>query len=521
MSGMDIRMAFQHRKWRTFDIPEWPRAYVFKATALAFAAVAATFAADEATIRDLKPGDFVRVECRWRNVDVPHTASVRPSVSARDASGRLTYLRRVSGCDRRGFVPDDRSVERWQLNYLVGGGAKSPPSGAEVTFTTLSSNTVSMAASISAEGDSAVFRDAEVSIVKCELKSRGGIGRRPPLEWDGHELTDAELDAALARREIPRTEVFRDGDRTVMRLNGRPFFPRIFKLTKYDSVQRSKLPAAFSEEGFNVFIAPMLVGGRERPETNSVWRQDGSIDVSIIRGELRRYLRWNPDVNLMVNLVMQAPRGWGRRHPAECFRTDDGDYAHWFHHRVRAYGKTPEPTDPNSLHTAAPSYASEVWAADMADAAARIVSWLGSAPEGRAVVGIYFSGGTDGQWLDLFDNHMPERQAADCSDVARRRFAEFRRAKYGRQDVDVRIPTAAEFWNRERCHYAEHASTPMSDYCEFSARAATELRLKVARGIKRGSRGRLLVGSYSPNGGLEGYPLISVTYAKGLLESPD
>jgi hypothetical protein len=31
----------------------------------------------------------------------------------------------------------------------------------------------------------------------------------------------------------------------------------------------------------------------------------------------------------------------------------------------------------------------------------------------------------------------------------------------------------------------------------------------------------MLVGSYSPAGGLEGFPLISATYTKGLLESPD
>ena len=175
--------------------------------------------ADKATIRNLKPGDFVRVECKWRNVDKPPTASVCPYVEVRNAKGRLEYLRRVSDLGRRGFFPDDPSVERWQRNYLVDGGPR-PPAGAEVSFTTVSSNSTSIAVSISAKGDVAEYKDAEVSLVREKLKSRGGIGKRPPLEWDGRELTDAELDAALAKREKARTEVFREGDRTMMRMNG-------------------------------------------------------------------------------------------------------------------------------------------------------------------------------------------------------------------------------------------------------------------------------------------------------------
>ena len=483
------------------------------------ALIPSLYAADNATLRDLKPGDFVRVECKWRNVDKPPTASVCPYVEARDTWGQLMYQRRVANLSRRGFDPDDCSIERWQMNYLVGGGPK-PPWDAEVFFTTLPSNTVFMSASVSEKGDPAVRRDVEVTIRKCELKSRGGIGKRPPLEWDGRELTDAEIDAALARREKPRTEVFREGDRTMMRMNGKPFYPRLFKMTKYDTVQRSKLPAAFSEEGFNVFIAPMLVGGRERPETNSVWRQDGSIDMSVIKAELRKYLRWNPNVNIIVNLCFIAPRGWGERNPSECFRNENGDYGHWFHHRIRAYGKTPEPADQKSNHTATPSYASKVWAADMAEAAGKIVSWLETAPEGRAVVGFYFSGGTDGQWLDLFDNGVKPRQMGDYSDVSRRRFAEHLKEKYGTV-ADAHVPSREELESEERVFYRVHGTSLQSDYRDFMAKSVAEMTLAVASAVKKACGRRLVFGGYFPHGGLSGYPLFSQSASGMLMASPD
>ena len=153
---------------------------VFRTFLLGIGVVPAVLAADKATVRDLKPGDFLRVECRWRNVDKPPTALVCPQVVTRDMWGRITYQRSVSSLDRRGFPPDDPAVERWQVHYLVGGGAK-PPADAEVFFTTLPSNTVFMAVDLLRRGDAATLADIEVSIQRQTLKSRGGIGKRPPL----------------------------------------------------------------------------------------------------------------------------------------------------------------------------------------------------------------------------------------------------------------------------------------------------------------------------------------------------
>ena len=507
-----------------------------RASCVLFAAAAVSqmlLAADKATIRDLKPGDFVRVECKWRNVDVPPTASACPYVEARDTWGQLVYKRRVEELFRRGFLPDDAAVERWQLNFLVGGGPK-PPADAEVFFTTLPSNTVFMAASISEKGDSAVRRDMEVTVRKCELKPRGGIGKRPPLEWDGRELTDAELDAALAKREKARVEISRDGGRTSMRLNGKPFFPCIYKSTKYESPMRGKIAGAFRGNGFNVFVVPFAVGGYDTPETNAIWRQDGRIDVSKVRLRLREFLRWNPGANLVLEPMFQAPRGWGEAHPSEIYRTAEGDYGFWFHSRIRAYGKSVEPPPKKNL-SPAPSYASEAFADAKADALWRIVAGLEDTLEGKAVVGVFCTGGTDGQWLDLFDNGVKPRQIADYSDVARRRFAEHLRTKYGTVAkmndayggtgygafAEVCIPSREDFESERQPFYRIHGATPQSDYRAFMARVTVEMILKSAAAVKEGSARRLLFGGYFPSGGLSGFPLFSQCASGSLMAARD
>ena len=491
-----------------------------------------SFSADKATIRNLKPGDFVRVECRWRNVDVPQTASQCPHVVARDTWGRVLYERRAGSAGRRGFLPEDAAVERWQLNYLVGGGPK-PPSDAEVAFTTLPSNTVFMSAGVSAKGDAAERCDLEVTIEKGELKPIAKK-KRPPLEWQGRELSDGELDAALAARPKARAVIFRDGDRTAMTLNGRPFIPRIYKSTHWNYSMRGKIAAAFTNNEFNVFVAPLRIGGRDVPDADVVWRKDGSVDVARVRGELRKYLRWNPAANLVLEVVVQPPRGWGEAHPAECYRNENGGYGYWKQHRIRAFGSTPEPP-PESQQSSTPSYASEEFARAMADALGRLMTGLEASPEGKTVVGFFLGGGTDEQWLDLFDNGVKPWQMGDYSDVARRRFREYLAKKYGTVEkmnsaygmdfaasfAEAKIPSTAELTSEERVFFRVHGSTPQSDYREFMANVATESRLKVAAAVKAATGRRVLFGGYSPHGGLSAYPLYAQSASGMLMDSPD
>ena len=491
-----------------------------------------SFSAERASLSGLNPGDFVQVECRWRNVDVPQTASVCPCVKAFDVLGNMVFQRRVSSPGRRGFLPDDPEVMRWQTNYLVDGGPK-PPSDAEVSFTRLPSNTVSVVADISAKGDKATFRDVEVSVVRGELKPRRKSSR-PPLEWHGRELSDVELDAALASRPKARATISRDGDRTTMTLNGVSFVPRIYKSTQLNYPMRSKIVAAFTNDGFNVFFVPVRFGGRDVSDADVIWRQNGSVDVARVRDELRKYLRWNPAANLVLEVIVQPPRGWGEAHPEECYRNENGGYAYWSHHRICEYGPDPEPP-PKSQLSSTPSYASAIFAEAMSVALGMLMKGIDESPEGKAILGFFFGGGTDEQWLDLFDNGVKPWQMGDYSDVARRRFREYLAKKYGTVEkmnsaygmdfaasfAEAKIPSTAELTSEERAFFRVHGSTPQSDYREFMAKVATASRLKVAAAVKAATGRRILFGGYSPHGGLSAYPLYAQSASGMLMGSPD
>ena len=490
--------------------------------------------AEKESLAGLKPGDFVQVNYRWRNVDVPPTATTCPYVTAQDANGKTIFRRLITNRGRRGFLPDDCDVERWQVNFLVEGGMKTPPGEPESAYTRIPSNAVAITAHLSNKGDAAERTDIEISISRKELKPRGRK-YRPDLDWEGSELSDEELDAALAVRERAKAEVYSDGDRTALRMNGKPFTPCIYKSTHFRSPWKHRISAAFTNNGFNVFYVPVKIGGYDTPEKDAIWRQDGTIDFGKIRAELRNYLRWNPDAYLILEAIFQPPRGWGEAHPSELYRNENGEYAYWNHHRIRAFGKTPAPADPKSRQSPTPSYASEAFAKEMGGVLSRICAELESSPEGKAVIGVFFGGGTDEQWLDQFDNGVKPWQMGDYSDIARKRFKEFLREKYGtaeklnraygRSDIssfeEMEVPSTEELASEKVAFFRTHGATPQSDYREFLAKVAADMWLTVAKCVKDASGRRLLFGGYSPHGGLSGYPLFAQSASKRLMESPD
>ena len=124
---------------------------------------------------------------------------------------------------------------------------------------------------------------------------------------------------------------------------------------------------------------------------------------------------------------------------------------------------------------------------------------------------------------------------ADYSDVARRRFAEHLRTKYGTVEkmnaayggtsygtfAEVRIPSREEFESERRPFYRIHGATPQSDYREFMAYVTVEMTLKSAAAVKESSDRRLLFGGYFPHGGLSGFPLFSQCASGSLMAARD
>jgi hypothetical protein len=484
-------------------------------------------AAIEDAVFESKPGEEWQLDWSWRERKMPRTAFVRPFLQAWDADGKSVYSQNVGVAQQSVYDPKDLSVHKWRIYASIAAGPDNKAGTRSFTSLariTLPHTTRRVRISLTRLGDPAEIDQVTMGVIKRSEPLAQRACSFPKMSEEGFKiLTDAELDAHLAKREKAVPQLVANGDRTELIINGKPIIPRIFKGPGKSVANQLAGVSVFSRRGFNIFTMGFGFGESHDPRFASntgIWRPDGSCDVEKVRLRIREYLKRFPDGYFMLNFGVAPYNGWGERHPSEIYRNEQGGYGAFVGCRVKAFHDKPV-FDYAKGEYPAVSYTSTVFAQAAADFIERLFAAIEDMPEGKAVIGAYCCGGTDGQWLDLFDNHVSVKQAADYSDVARRRFAEFRRRKYGRDDIDVRIPSVDAIWDRTNQFYAVHTSTSQSDYFEFLARATTQFRLTLAKGIKRGSKGRVLVGSYSPAGGLEGFPLISATYTKGLLTSPD
>jgi len=488
---------------------------------------AATSLTAEVSSFAVTPGEEWQLDWSWRERSVPLTAVVRPYLKAYDAAGKVVYENSVGRPQQRVFDPKDLNIQKWRVYLHVDEVGKGAGSGSFVNVARyrLPSTAARVELSLRRLGDAA--DNTEVSIVQTKLSEpeKDVWKGLPKMDDTGKVLTDDELDAHLARRVKCEPKLLSRGDRTELEINGQVVVPRVFKSSARACANRFPSISVYSKKGFNVLT--MGFGLRLSPQekaasSSGLWKADDTADVEKVRKEIREYLRRAPDSMFMLAIVIAPRVGWGAENPTEIVRNEKGEFGIFQGCRLSAYDADMkfDASHPRGEYPMF-SYTSVKFANDCAKILEQLFAGLEDTPEGKAVIGAYVCGGTDGQWLDIFDNHVGGRQAADYADCAKERFAAYRKRKYGDENVSTTIPSTSEFWNSTRKLHSEHASTAMSDYYEFLARSTTQLRLTLAKAVKRGSRGRILVGSYSPNGGLEGYPLISETYAKGLLTSPD
>lgn len=472
------------------------------------------FAADgaEECVREIEPGRCYRLDAAWHEVNVPRSAMLHPLLIFKDADGKVFprsgYIGQIQ---QRVFLPERPDVQVWRVFAIPeDGDAKTVgAAGFEGAATVrIPKGTRSLTLSLHRVGDPAEIDEVRLSIEPCEPPAHRRC-RFPPLA-NVPELTDAELDAALRGRPRLVARTVTRGDRTEVEVDGRIIPLKIYKNCPWDAPQRYIAAKTFAGKGFNAFTLDLNLA--------KAWRKDGSADLSAFRTMLRKLLKRNPEAQVMVELAVRPRPDWGEENPDEVFRCEDGRYALFTHGRVIAFTDAPK-DDPKRNAFAPPSYLSEKFVTEAAAVLGRAFAEMETWPETKNVIGVYMNGGTDGQWLDLFDNSaLVRRESADYSVVSQRRFDAWRRA-HGKEPV--KIPPNAAFRVRDRVDFGEHAATPESDWREFYANAAVEGRLRLARAVKEATGRRLLVGSYSPQTGLAGSALTAQTAAWRLISSPD
>ena len=471
----------------------------------------------------VEPGGIYRLssscDCRL----VPRSVSVWPYVRACDATGKALWCGKVGAAYQRAYDPANPHVQKWCAYARVKAAsadvekasvARYRPEG--LAGVNLPSGTAEIELFLRADGGEAVWTDESNVLSVVEGPMPPVRMKFPDLPREGIEtLDDAALDARLAAREKDRVTLESTGDRTVAKMNGRPFVPRIYKTStggsEKDREDARRVPAVFSKYGFNMFTVSFDLA--ENADTGAPER---------VRAELREYLRHAPDAHLMLNIHVTPWEGWGEANPSEVFRGPNGKYGLMVGVRVKEFVDAPKTYrgKDRNMRRPAISYASTKFAAEAGEAMARIVRHLETVPEGKALAGMYIGGGCDGQWFDLFDQYG-SRVSADYSDAALDGFRKYLKMKYGdKANPAAHIPTSEELWTA-RMHYSEHGSTNESDYKEFLAYATARYTGMLASAVRKACGGRLLIGGYYSNGGLAGYPKICLSGTKFRLADDD
>lgn len=485
--------------------------------------------ADDMLRQPVKPGETYQIDCSWRIIELPRTAWIHPQLKAFDADGKQTYFRWDAGnYVHRTFDPSDPCVEKWRFYIQVktpdGGNAKMDRRFSMGLATiVVPAETACLEISLIAAGDPSRHSDAVIKATKLDAPPKKPSYKMPPFNTPARLLSDAELDARLAATSRKRAELRSTGSRTTLYVDGKPIVPRIWKGGKkgeWEAVEQ------FGACGFNVF--KVYFSGHE------VWRTDGGIDARKIRADLRRCLKVNPEALFVFQFSIRPRMNWGADNPDDVYQNQKRLYAVFKGARVVEY--TPQPIADERERYAMFSYMSRKFADEMSDAIRRIFTEIETWPESKNVIGVYVTGGADGQWLDLFDNSVSAgRQAADYSPAGQRRYREHLRRKYGSAEAlgkawgrdgavsfdSVEVPSEDALSTTKKQFFRMHGASPESDWRESWAMATTEMRLQFSRAIKEATGRRILIGAYSPNGGLEGFPLISETDSKSLIMSPD
>ncbi len=384
-------------------------------------------------------------------------------------------------------------------------------------------------------GNAVEIANIKTSIEWIDEIPKVEYGPLPALKSKAKVLTDEELDQVLAKRVKAVPELKQEGDAVRLYINGKPVSGTIYLTTSWVNTRREhqKLYEGyeFSQNGFNFFTVKLNLRANKMRGTTGVWLGDKKYDMELVRQRIRHALRANPDGMVFLTFTIAPYVGWEFKNPDENYQMEDGRYGLYDGKtRIAAYNKDLGASREKGYYPQ-PSYASEKYRQAAAVALRDIISAVEKMPEGKAVVGTYLCGGTDGQWLDLWDNHTGVKKGSfDYSPAGKKAFASYVKQKYGSLDAankvwgtdfksfdTMKYPVHSDYWNYQKTFLSEGGSSMITDMTEFSGYVGALRAKAFAKAVKDGSNGRLLTGGYAPQGGMSGYPLISAQNARWLL----
>ncbi|MBO7742431.1 MAG: hypothetical protein J6S21_07745, partial [Victivallales bacterium] len=242
------------------------------------------------------------------------------------------------------------------------------------------------------------------------------------------QLSDAELDKILAERAKPCAAVKRNGDMVEFQLDGKVLPLKLFKSCPYTYYAgsydfRKHLPA-MRNAGFNAFTVTVDLGVPTKTRTaNSVWLGKKKYQVEVLQKLVRRMLSYAPDAMIMLEINITPYAGWGEAHPDDIACVEDGRKIVFAGVRPSGLSNEPPvnyrpyPKEPWRSEFWVPSYYSESFTQDAAEALQDIFAEFEKTPESKAVIGVFMDRAVDGQWFDITGEGTSLHGMADYSPV--------------------------------------------------------------------------------------------------------
>jgi hypothetical protein len=211
--------------------------------------------------------------------------------------------------------------------------------------------------------------------------------------------------AAVCQTPPPLSTVLRmHHGRPTIFLNEEPVVPMIYALTDVPGGRWTweELPQhnirEFARHGTRLYQVHLFF--------EQMWQEDGSLDITPARKQIRGVLDACPDAAILMRLQVTAPRWWLRAHPEEWVRYADTGYDE------ESDIGFPRIIEEDNFPVRRVSMASLPWRTEAGNTLRQFLRLLAATPEGNALAGIQVANGIYGEWHNWgFFRNEPDTSA--------------------------------------------------------------------------------------------------------------
>ena len=291
----------------------------------------------------------------------------------------------------------------------------------------------------------------------------------------------------------------RDGRPTLM-LENRPVLPLLRDVGP--KAAPNTITAAASTAGRLYRLARVELG----------WEEGGSSDFALAKERIESLLSADAEARFLLEIVVDAPEWWRRKHPAECA----------VYCRPAEESKTPAPV----------SWASSRWLTEGGEALMRLLRFVGEQEWSARCFGVQVSAGEAGEWRYPDAERLPDigpcmtaHFRARLLDTYRRNSGLLRRA-WAESRAEFATVTCPRAEERQRADYGmfrnANRSRRLLDYYEAYFDAQNQAALHFCRVARKTTDGRMLIGlSYAPIFGTERRAEDTHAFPEPVLDAPD